>query len=77
MALVPEFTASSTEGERRDSALAESEARYRALVRASSSLVWTSAADGQIVDMPEWRAFSGQAVDEVQGWGWLELASSR
>jgi PAS domain S-box-containing protein len=71
MALVPEFNASSPERERRDTALAESEARYRALVRASSSLVWTSAADGQIVDMPEWRALSGQTVDEVQGWGWL------
>lgn len=54
-----------------DTALAESEARYRALVRASSSLVWTTAADGQIVDMPEWRALTGQTIDEVRGWGWL------
>ncbi len=54
-----------------DTALAESEARYRALVRASSSLVWTTAADGKIVDMPEWRALTGQTVEEVRGWGWL------
>jgi PAS domain S-box-containing protein len=60
-----------TEGKRADAALAASEARYRALVRASSSLVWTTAADGQIVDMPEWRALTGQTVDEVRGWGWL------
>ena len=51
--------------------VAASEARYRALVRAISSLVWTTAADGQIVDMPEWRALTGQTVDEVRGWGWL------
>jgi PAS domain S-box-containing protein len=60
-----------TDAKRAEAALAASEARYRALVRASSSLVWTTAADGQIVDMPEWRAFTGQTVDEVRGWGWL------
>jgi len=52
-------------------ALAASEARYRALVSALSSLVWNTAADSQIVDMPEWRALTGQTVDEVRGWGWL------
>src|SRR5450755_3126738 len=51
--------------------IASSEARYHALVRVLSSLVWTTAADGQIVDMPEWRALTGQTVDEVRGWGWL------
>jgi PAS domain S-box-containing protein len=51
--------------------VASSEARYHALVRVLSSLVWTTAADGQIVDMPEWRALTGQTVDEVRGWGWL------
>jgi PAS domain S-box-containing protein len=51
--------------------IASSEARYHALVRALSSLVWTTAADGQIVDMPEWRSLTGQTVDEVRGWGWL------
>src|SRR6202051_2718510 len=60
-----------TERKRAEAALAASEARYRALVRASSSLVWTTAADGQIVDMPEWREHTGQTVDEVRGWGWL------
>jgi PAS domain S-box-containing protein len=54
-----------------DAALAESEARFRALVRALSSLVWTSAPDGQILDMPEWRALTGLTVDDIRGWGWL------
>ena len=60
-----------TERKRASATLAASEARYRALVRASSSLVWTTAPDGQIDDMPEWREFSGQTIDEVRGWGWL------
>src|SRR6202165_4170438 len=37
-----------TERKRAEAALAASEARFRALIRASSSLVWTTAADGQI-----------------------------
>jgi PAS domain S-box-containing protein len=52
-------------------ALALAEQRYRALVRATSSLVWTTAADGQIVDMPEWRAYTGQSIEQIKGWGWL------
>ena len=52
-------------------ALATAEQRYRALVRATSSLVWTTSADGQVVDMPEWRAFSGDSVEQIQGRGWL------
>src|ERR1700694_1742025 len=58
-------------GERPDAPHARSEERFRALVRALSSLVWTSAPDGQIIDMPEWRALTGMTVDEVRGWGWL------
>jgi hypothetical protein len=60
-----------TEHRHGGAALAASEARYRALVRVLSSLVWATAADGQIVDMPEWRALTGQAVDEAGGRVWL------
>jgi PAS domain S-box-containing protein len=66
---VPATTRSIENGE---NALAISEARYRALTSALSSLVWNTAADGQIVDMPEWRALTGQTVDEVRGQGWLD-----
>jgi PAS domain S-box-containing protein len=52
-------------------ALTIAEERYRALVRATSSLVWTTAPDGQIVDMPEWRAYTGESVEQIKGWGWL------
>jgi PAS domain S-box-containing protein len=61
-----------TERKRSEAAVATGEERYRALVRATSSLVWTTSADGQIVDMPEWRAYSGQSVEQVRGWGWLD-----
>ena len=52
--------------------LAIAEQRYRALVRATSSLVWTTSPDGQIVDMPEWRAYTGITVAQIRGWGWLD-----
>jgi PAS domain S-box-containing protein len=61
-----------TERKRSEQALAIAEQRYRALVRATSSLVWTTAADGQIVDMPEWRTYTGQSIEQVRGWGWLD-----
>jgi PAS domain S-box-containing protein len=41
------------------------------LVRATSSLVWTTSPDGQVVDIPEWRTYTGQSVEQAKGWGWL------
>ena len=61
-----------TERKRSEQALAIAEQRYRALVRATSSLVWTAPADGQIVDMPEWRTYTGQSIEQVKGRGWLD-----
>jgi len=61
-----------TERKRSEQALAIAEQRYRALVRATSSLVWTTPADGQSVDMPEWRTYTGQSVEQVKGRGWLD-----
>ena len=59
-----------TERKRTQAALASSEQRYRALARASTSLVWTATADGKFIDSPEWRAFTGQSLEEVRG-HWL------
>lgn len=53
-------------------ALQASEARYRALTEAIASVVWTTAPDGTVIDIPEWRALTGQTPEEVRGWGWLE-----
>ncbi len=52
--------------------LRRSEQRYRSLLRASAAVLWQTAADGQVLDMPEWRALTGQTVEEVRGWGWLD-----
>src|SRR5215470_8152136 len=61
-----------TERKRSEAALAAAEQRYRALVRATSSLVWTSAADGQMTDVTEWCEYTGQSFGQIQGWGWLD-----
>lgn len=54
-------------------ALRKSEARYRSLIAATAQSVWTTQATGQVVgDQPSWRALTGQTVDDIQGWGWLE-----
>ncbi len=53
-------------------ALSESEERYRALVIATSQAVWTTNAEGLIIDdQPSWRSLTGQSASEVKGWGWL------
>ncbi|MCL1468852.1 ATP-binding protein [Argonema galeatum] len=53
-------------------ALKESEERYRALVIATSQAVWTTNAEGLIIDdLPSWQSLTGQSASEVKGWGWL------
>jgi PAS domain S-box-containing protein len=62
-----------TERKRVARALEQSELRYRSLVRASSQIVWTTNARGEVVDdLPAWREFTGQSMEESGGWGWLE-----
>lgn len=51
--------------------LQESEERYRSLVIAMSQIVWTTDAEGRVDDMPAWRAYTGQSVEEVKGWSWI------
>jgi PAS domain S-box-containing protein len=54
-----------------EKALAESELRHRSLVLATSEVVWTTNAAGEVpADMPYWREFTGQSLDEIKGWGW-------
>ncbi len=55
-----------------ENAMRRSEERFRALVEASSQIVWTADAAGNIgEDSPSWRAFTGQTAAERQGSGWL------
>jgi len=54
-----------------DQRLRDSDARFRALVAATTQIVWTTDASGVVVeDSPTWRAFTGQTADERVGWGW-------
>jgi PAS domain S-box-containing protein len=56
---------------RADEALRENEERYRALATATSQIVWTTNAQGEVSgDLPLWRKFTGQSEEEIKGWGW-------
>ncbi len=61
-----------TERKRMESVLRESEERYSSLVVATAQIVWTTNARGEVSgDIPSWRAFTGQSVDVIKGWGWI------
>ncbi len=58
---------------RSESALRESEARYRALVEATATTVWHATPDGALSFVGDvWTEVSGQSVEEILKWGWLE-----
>ncbi|HLA64886.1 MAG TPA: PAS domain S-box protein, partial [Rhodothermales bacterium] len=62
-----------TERHLAETALARSEARYRALVDATGAAVWVAPASGEIVEeVPGWENITGQAADDQLGWGWLD-----
>ncbi|MDZ8024575.1 MAG: PAS domain S-box protein [Nostoc sp. DedQUE11] len=53
-------------------ALQKSEERFRSLIEATSQIIWSTDSQGAFVtDQPQWRAFTGQTVEELWGWGWL------
>ena len=48
------------------------EERFRALIKATAEVVWTTSSTGQVVnDSPTWRAFTGQTLEEFHGSGWV------
>lgn len=49
-----------------------SEVRFRSLVEATSQIVWTTDPAGNVEDMPAWRAYTGQTIEEVRGARWAE-----
>lgn len=68
MTLVTDVTADVLDRE----ALRRSDERYQALARTETQFVWGTGPSGLVDDMPEWRAFTGQTLDEVRGQGWAD-----
>ena len=61
-----------TQRKRVEEALHFSEERYRALAFVPTQILWTTNSRGEVVeDVPMWRSFTGQALDEIQGRHWL------
>ena len=55
-------------------ALKESEARFRNLADTAPIMIWTSGPDGSVDFHSEaWRRFTGQALEQSAGLGWLEV----
>ncbi|NUW30690.1 SpoIIE family protein phosphatase [Nonomuraea sp. SMC257] len=63
-----------TESRQTEEDLRRSEERYRSLVEAQSQLVWITSPTGTVVeDAPQWRAITGQGLEEYLANGWLEV----
>jgi PAS domain S-box-containing protein len=62
-----------TESRQTEEDLRRSEERYRSLVEAQSQLVWITSPSGAVIeDAPQWRAITGQGLEEYLAHGWLE-----
>jgi len=61
-----------TQQKRAQEELARREERYRALVTATTSVVWTSDPEGRFAEpQPSWEEYTGQSWDEHRGLGWV------
>ncbi len=62
-----------TERQLTEEDLRRSEERYRSLVESQQQLVWiTSPSGSAIEDAPQWRAVTGQGLEEYLAHGWLD-----
>lgn len=54
-----------------DKALRESDARYRTAIETVTDVIWTNNAEGFMEgEQPAWASFTGQTMEEYQGYGW-------
>ncbi|WP_062349171.1 SpoIIE family protein phosphatase [Herbidospora yilanensis] len=62
-----------TERQTTEEDLRRSEERYRSLVESQQQLVWITSPSGAVVeDAPQWRAITGQGLEEYLAHGWLD-----
>ncbi|MBD2022515.1 PAS domain S-box protein [Leptolyngbya sp. FACHB-36] len=62
-----------TEQKLAEDALQQSEERYRSLISATTSVVWSVDADGAfVVPQPTWQTYTGQTWEDYRGFGWAE-----
>ncbi|MEU6427703.1 SpoIIE family protein phosphatase [Microbispora sp. NPDC046973] len=62
-----------TERQLNEEVLERSEERYRSLVESQQQLVWITSPSGRVVeDAPQWRAITGQGLEEYLAHGWLD-----
>jgi PAS domain S-box-containing protein len=66
------FAHDATVKQRAEADRRRTEERYRALVEASTVLVWNADSGGAVNDMPVWRELTGQSTAELHGTGWLD-----
>ncbi|MDZ7968799.1 MAG: PAS domain-containing protein [Nostoc sp. DedSLP03] len=67
------FTQNITQRKQAEILLQQNEERYRCAIAATSQIVWIVPADGLVsCDIPTWREFTGQTLEELLGWGWFE-----
>lgn len=56
-----------------ENTLQKNEQRFRTLTLATSQIVWTTNAEGEVYeDQPLWRAYTGQSEEESKGSGWCK-----
>ena len=62
-----------TQRDRAESALRESEARFRAAIDAVQGVIWTNTRDGEMVgEQAGWAALTGQTAREYDSYGWAD-----
>ena len=61
-----------SERKRMEESLKVSNERYRFSLEVTGQIGWSTPPDGVAEDLPLWRQYSGQTLEEVKGWKWLD-----
>ncbi|MCL4873873.1 transporter substrate-binding domain-containing protein [bacterium] len=65
------LTSENAERRLAEATLRDSEERYRSHIEVTGQIGWSTDAGGNVVDdIPAWRRYTGQTMDEIKGAGW-------